>query len=157
MRLANHALTMLMLLGLAAPALAQDAQFTPPRLRITTKPQKNADASGLQVSAVAPTGLGDKLGLKTGDIIKKIKVGDANNQKVWTIESANDLTRCLATIRDATLNSKRTAQVSIEVHSKQKAKTINGAIIRAEVPDRFDGGTLYLFRTAGKDDPRGGK
>lgn len=156
MRFVNDALLLLALLSWTMPAFAQDAKFTPPRLRITTKSEKNANSPGLQVSAVSPMGLGEKLGLKSGDVIRKITVGEAGNQKEWAIESPNDLSRCLARIRDATLNTKRAVQVSIELRNNQATKTLTGVIIRAEVPDRIDGGTLYHFRAAGKEDPRGG-
>ena len=152
MRVSSYLYLLSIILAIPAPASAQEeVKYTPPRLRITT--EKNAPTKGLKVNAVMQTGLGANLGLSSGDVIHSIQVGDSKDM----IESPNDLSKCLMKIRDGTMNKERAVKVSLDVQGKNgKPRPISGTILRAEVPDRFDGGTLYYFRPTQKDDPRVG-
>ncbi len=141
------------------PALGQDKNVTPPRLRISTKLEKqaksaSADSMGLMVEAVSPGGLGQQFGLQPGDVIRGIEVKVGDKDLFTRVATPQDLTRGLFDIRTATFTTDRTAKVKLTVLKRdEKEQDIVGTVIRTEFPDRADGGTLYYFRNDKKDNP----
>jgi hypothetical protein len=151
MRIISGIMVIVGLMASAGLVVGQEGRITPPRLGIRTKQEKqdkSAKGTILKVDAVSPEGLGQRLGLRVGDIIKSVKIGD---QEAIVITAPQDLNRCLEKIRDATFdNPGRAAKVSLLIETKDdkdmREQTIKGAILRSEFPDKFDGGTQYTFR-----------
>jgi hypothetical protein len=135
----------------AGSAVGQEGKWTPPRLRIATRSDRQDKSPVLRVESVSPGGLGQQLGLKPGDIFRSVRIGD--DKESTSIRTPQDLSQCLNRIGKLTLRPEKATKVAVQIQTRDpqtKAlteQTISGIIFRAEFLDKVDGGTLYYFRS----------
>jgi hypothetical protein len=147
MRAVGYLLFTVSLFGCAVSLSAQAQKREPaaPRLRVATKVEKDGETSVVRIGGVAPGGLGQQLGLQVGDAIRTFKVGDERER---TITNMSELSDALVKIGEATGKDKdRAVKIVIGVTSKenQKKPPVVGAVIRTDLTDKADGGSLYYF------------